>query len=297
MSRTLIAFGSWEQRFKAGVERDLDSTVCQSLVVLYYDRYASRTVAGRRAVRGRCEAKEVRFRDVELEADSFRSCWKRIFSEIEQHVVAGDEVIVDISTMPRDVIWSVFWMLERKGVDVKYVYHSPAEYGGDWLSRDPRPPRIVYKLSGEVGPTDSTTLVLILGYDIQRAKRLIRWYAPERIILGVQVGDRFERNQDLMQRQREELTEQYDGFSFELDAFAEDRGHGAICKAVRDVSEHENVIMSSLGPKLTSVSIYEVQREFSRFGLAYTPANEFSDDYSSGIGLTYTGVIRGRSRS
>ena len=289
MNRTLIAFGSWEERFPAGIERDLRSTQCQSLVVLYYNGYAERTALGRQVARHCCERGGVQFFDVELETDSFRSSWKRIFAHIDQRVTAGDEVTVDISTMPRDIIWSVFWMLERKGVSAKYVYHSPAEYGGDRLSRGPRPPRMIYKLSGEVLPSDPTALLLVLGYDIQRARRLIRWYAPKRIIVGIQVGDRFERNQDLMGRHLGEFKQDHDVFSFELDAYAEDRGRGAIIKAIRDVSEHENVIMSSLGPKLTSVAIYEVQREFPRFGLAYAPANEFSDDYSSGIGDSYMG--------
>ena len=92
-----------------------------------------------------------------------------------------------------------------------------------------------------------------------------------------------------MRRQLGELKQDHDVSDFGLDAYAEDRGRGAINEAIRDVSEHENVIMSSLGPKLTSVAIYEVQREFRRFGLAYTPANEFSDDYSIGIGDSYMG--------
>lgn len=296
MNRTLIAFGSWEERFRAGVELDLRSTGCQSLVVFYYDGYAKRTEAGRQAVRRCCETAAVDLFESRLGADSFRMSWKEIFMQIDQRVKGGDEVTVDISTMPRDIVWSVFWMLERKHVDIKYVYHSPAEYGGDWLSRDPRPPRMVYKLSGELVSLDETVLLLILGYDFQRAQRLIRWYDPDRIIVGVQTGDRFERNRDLMQQQLEELNHHNDVVSFEVDAFAGDRGRAAIREAIRDVSETENVIMSSLGPKLTSVSIYEVQREFPRFGLAYTPANEFSDDYSSGIGRSYAGVTGAVSR-
>ncbi len=289
MSRTLIAFGSWEQRFSLGIERDLRSTECESVVVFYYDGYAERTEAERQAMRRFCALRGVEVFEVEIRSDSFCAGWMKIFACIDERVTVGDDVTVDISTMPRDIIWSVFWMLERKGVSVKYVYHSPAEYGDDWLSRDPRPPRMIYKLSGGVLPSDPTALLLILGYDIQRAKRLIRWYAPKRIIVGMQVGDRFKRNQDLMRRQLGELKQDHDVSDFGLDAYAEDRGRGAINKAIRDVSEHENVIMSSLGPKLTSVAIYEVQREFPRFGLAYTPANEFSNDYSIGIGHPYAG--------
>lgn len=289
MRRTLIAFGSWEDRFSAGIERDLRSTKCESLVVFYYDRDASRTAAGRDIAIRCCERRAVDYSEVRLESARFSSCWKDIFAAIDRRVILGDDVTVDISTMPRDIIWSVFWMLERKRVPVKYAYHCPASFGDDRLSRDPRPPRMIYKLSGEAMPLDKTVLLLILGYDIRRAMRLIRWYDPDQIIVGVQIDSRFERNQDSMQAQLEQLQRQYGVDSFELDAFAKDRGRAAIRDAIRDASEHENVIMSSLGPKLTSVSLYEIQREFPRFGLAYAPANEFSEDYSLGIGTSHAG--------
>lgn len=292
MNRTLIAFGSWEERFPAGVDRDLCAHEYRSLVVFYYDSYASRTATVRQRVRGSCHARAVEYSEVELSADDVGSCWKDIFREIDLRVTLGDDVTVDLSTMPRDIIWSLFWMLERKGVVAKYVYHSPAEYGSDWLSRDPRPPRMVYKLSGEVLPASETVLLLILGYDVLRAKRLIRWYDPKHIIVGLQGGDRFERNPELMQRHLAEIKEAYDLVSFELDAFSEDHGRDAILDALRGLGEDKNVIMSSLGPKLTSVSLYEIQRENPRLALVYTPAKEFSDDYSSGIGSRYVGKIK-----
>lgn len=296
MNRTLIAFGSWEERFPAGVVRDLCSHEYRSLVVLFHDTHASRTATERQSVRGYCKARGIEYFEIELCADDVGSCWKKIFWDIDHRVILGDDVTVDLSTMPRDIIWSLFWMLERKGVIAKYVYHCPAEYGSDRLGRNPRPPRMVYKLSGELLPTSETVLLVILGHDVLRATRLIRWYAPKRIIVGIQSEDRLEVDHELMQRHLPEIRRAYNSDSFELDAFSADHGRDAILKALRGVGKNNNVIMSSVGPKLTSVPLYEIQRENPQFGLVYTPANEFSDDYSSGIGSQFGGELNVQTR-
>jgi hypothetical protein len=50
--------------------------------------------------------------------------------------------------MPRENIWTLFfWLLDMQKARTQYVYHRALGYG-DWLSRDPQRPRLVYKLSG-----------------------------------------------------------------------------------------------------------------------------------------------------
>ena len=66
MNRTLIAFGSSEERFPAGVDRDLCSHEYRSLVVFFYDRYASRTALARLNVRGFCRARGIEYFETEL---------------------------------------------------------------------------------------------------------------------------------------------------------------------------------------------------------------------------------------
>ncbi len=52
-----------------------------------------------------------------------------------------------------------------------------------------------------------------------------------------------------------------------------------------------NVIMSSLGPKLTAITLYKLHRENEARGLVYAPSNEFSLEYSSGIGPCFEGTL------
>ena len=104
----------------------------------------------------------------------------------EEAIGECDGILIDISTMPREIIWYALWMVEQKTKSARYVYHSPKKYGTDWLSKDPRAPRFVYKLSGVALPSAKTALIVTVGYDPPRVRRLLNWCEPARSMVGVQ---------------------------------------------------------------------------------------------------------------
>ena len=196
--------------------------------------------------------------------------------------------------MPREIIWYVLWTVKQSLVKIRYVYHSPDHYGNDWLSRDPRPPRLVYKLSGIAKPSAKTALLVTVGFDPPRAERLISRYEPAKLIIGVQSPSRFPRNDDMMAVYQETINKynkEYACKIFELDAFAEDRGMAAIQEVLEPLGSSHNIIMSSLGPKLTAITLYKLQRQREEIGLVYAPSNQFNQKYSSGIGDCFEGTI------
>ena len=88
-----------------------------------------------------------------------------------------------------------------------------------------------------------------------------------------------------------EYKKECDCDAFELDAFAEDQGMGAIQEKLKQVDSSYNVIMSSLGPKLTAITLYRLQRQKQERGLVYAPSNQFSREYSNGIGPRFEGTL------
>ena len=87
--------------------------------------------------------------------------------------------------MPRDVIWQTLWLLKRCSSEIRVVYHRPKGYG-DWLSRDPRRPRLVFKMSGISAIGKRTALVITAGYDFDRVRHLIDFYEPAFVCLALQ---------------------------------------------------------------------------------------------------------------
>lgn len=290
---SLIAFASWEDRFELGFGRDLEEVEVQRALVFYFgDAYESRTRERRKAVEVVCEAGNIRCTMRRLDLDDPASNWRAVLDAVGEATHGSDRVLIDISTMPREVIWYVLWRLDGLFDRVNYVYHTPEDYGGGWLSRDPLAPRLVYKLSGEALPGKKTALLVTAGFDLERAKRLIYWCEPSVLLLGLQSESRFRRNIEAMNLYRERLQREHECIVFDLDAYSDDHGLAAVRGQLEALGGEYNVIMSSLGPKLTAISLFEIQRTTREFGLVYAPSTQFSEDYSKGIGDGFWGELK-----
>ena len=286
----LITFASWEDRFRFGFERNLDKAKFREALVFYFGSYAPRTQDNRKMVDGVCKTKKVRCTPVELDIDKPAHNWRTVLKNIDKFLTESKEILIDISTMPREIIWYVLWMIEQNNVIARYIYHSPREYGDDWLSREPRAPRLVYKLSGIASPSAKTVLIVTAGYDLQRVKRLLNWYEPNKSMIGVQSESQFRRNDEAM-AEYEILKNEYSCEIFELNAFSADFGMKTIREQIEGIDSSCNIIMGSLGPKLTAITLYKIQRQRQEIGLVYAPSNQFNENYSIGIGECFKGTM------
>lgn len=288
MKRALIAFASWEERFVSGCEVALAEFACDSVCVFYFDRFAELTDRNREVLgdggRGWPVPKfvELGWRDPAL-------AWRMVVDEIEELAGSVEELVLECSTMPREVIWYVLWAAEQRNTPVECRYFSPEDYGGDWISRDPLVPRMAFKISGIADPSKATALVVTVGFDPARVQRLVRWCEPTKLIVGEQVGERFRQNKKAMDTMRNILKKSYrDSVFFKVDAFGRDFGEDAIMGQVEDVLDSHNLVLASMGPRLGALALYRIQRRFSQTGLVCAPAGQYNTDYSIGSGSRYS---------
>jgi len=210
----------------------------------------------------------------------------RVFEEVPEKA----SVCVDITTMPREIIWQTFWFLQYRSCEIGYTYHRPNEYG-EWLSRDPGRPRLVYKMSGIARLGVRTALLILAGYDIDRVKHLTDVFEPAITLLGLQENSVDPQNASKMKAIEDEFSCDSTVKVFRTDAFGADRGKGAITAALDTVVDTYNIVLASMGPKLSAVSLYELHRRNDTLGLVYLPSSEFNREYSSGIGESICGEI------
>ena len=293
----LVAFANYEARSVLGFGRDLERVGIRSALVFYFGSdHKTRTGERLDAVEAVCRAKDIELTLHRLDVDAPASSWRTVLEAVDAAAQSNRRhALVDISTMPREVIWYVLWRMDGQFDRIDYVYHTPRDYmgrGSGWLSRDPSAPRLVYKLSGKALPSKKTALLVTAGFDLERAKRLIDWCKPSVLLVGLQSESLFRRDVEAMNSYREGLQKEYDCIVFDLDAYAEDHGLAAIQRQLGALGEEYNVIMSSLGPKLTAISLYKIQRTRREFGLVYAPSTQYSDDYSMGIGDGFWGGLK-----
>ena len=263
------------------------------VVLFYYDKWEERTLDSRTMATRTCERSGAAVSEVLLEYGSPVRSWEIVREAVDGIDPDTSQVLVDIATMPREAIWALLLLLGSRGIEGQYAYHAPGEYGS-WLSRDPGRPRLALKLAGEMRFGAPTMVVVVTGFDYERTVQVVRTFDPAKVLLGVQRGGQFEnamRNRKVHQERLGWGGESCPVEVFEVDAYAHDHGCDSIARAVEPHVEDKNIVMASLGPKLSAIALYRVQRMYPTTGLVYTPSGEYNEEYSQGTGKTVMGVL------
>jgi hypothetical protein len=197
------------------------------------------------------------------------------------------KIVIDISTMPREVIWQILILLEDFKTDADYVYFPPEKYSIEWLTQEPKVPRLVLRRSGNTFYGRNTAIIATSGFDIDRTRRAIMFFEPEVVHLGVQSGPQFDSQRRNAERHRDELQGELSNLKlFEYDASAPDLGYSLLKKQVMKLSKKYNVLLTSLGPKLSAISMFQISIDYPDVGLFYVPCGEINKNYSTGINLS-----------
>ena len=278
---------SWEGRFLAGLRHVIETERPGRVVLFYYDKWESRTNEYRQRAVGACSRVEGGdVIEVSLRYGDPEASWKTIRETIQSIEPKDAEMLIDISTMPREGIWGVLLNLEAWRGGVRYLYSRPKKYGA-WLSRDPGTPRLALKLGGEMRFGGGTVLVIVTGFDSERTGQLVRTFDPDVVCLAIQAGHQFENEQRNVEGHKDALIREGEGCRVEelgIDAYAPGHGFDQLAEVVEQHVGEANVIMASLGPKPSAVALYRVQRRFRQVGLVYSPSDEYNVEYSEGIG-------------
>jgi hypothetical protein len=163
-----VTMASWEDRFILGSRAVLQQKKPRRAIMYYAEEYELWSQDNRFQFEECCRELGIRCETRKISLFSPVGTWRTLREDLTSQVVAATEVTVDITTMPRDVIWIAFSFLHDLGCIVNYVYHKPEKYDSDWLSRDPDRPRLVYKLSGEALFGLPTTMMILTGFDVRR---------------------------------------------------------------------------------------------------------------------------------
>ncbi len=290
-SGAIIMVASWEERFLFGFQRWINQSPPANALMYYYEEYAKETEKNRTQVNKLCEQKDLPLNEYKLSFNDPARSWKVLYETIKVSEMAGKRVTVDITTMPRETIWTVLDLLEEVGARVAYVYQKPERYNTEWLSRDPGRPRLVYKLAGIAQLGAPTKLIILTGYDLDRVKQLIAFFEPELSFLGIQVGDQFYNQSLNVEKHKKEFGSDPGVKLFDVDAYSNDQGFNIIEEQIKSHLEHSNFIMSSLGPKPSAVALYRLHKLHPETALAYAPSGEFNPEYSYGIGEPVVGQL------
>ncbi len=287
----ILTVGSWESRFIKGFIKSVDTFHPKNVLIYFYREYAEWSNINRRKAISYCKMQGIHFEECELSFTDDVTSWRKIYDSTVGMQLSNKHVLIDLTTMPRETIWYTFDLVEKQNAAVQYVYHQPMRYNKIWLSRDPGKPRFIYKLSGEQRLGLPTKLIVLTGYDVDRVKQLIRFYEPQHTFVGIQTGMQLSNKSLNIDKNISAFMKKRNVEIFDIDAYAEDHGHEAIRTVIQSNILNSNIIMSSLGPKLSAIALYRIHKQHPQTSLAYAPSNEFNRNYSYGIGKCFHGHI------
>lgn len=288
MSKLLITVASWEERFRLGYEGIIAKHGISDVLLFSFKEYEEWNKDNLEY------AKQVKqYNHIVLSFDNPKDSWLRTMEAIAGY--GNKDIVFDITTSPRDVIWTVLNLIEEHVDSIECIYNRPEEYG-EWLSRNPGKPRIVYKLGGELQLGWPTKLLILPGYDAERVKQLVDTFGPVVTVLGCHDGDDHENKRRIVTK-KEVKNYEPNVRDFEFNAYSENLGFNKIVSETESLFDKANVIMASLGPKVTSIPLYMMHKRYPSSALVYTPSNEFNRDYSKGMGKSVTVDLKEMLRS
>ena len=285
----IVTVASWEPRFILGMERTLKQYSSPQLLVYFVSEYKKRTEEARIRLGGLADQRQIQLIEQEISFRYSDITWCLLEKHLGPNSNAGRRILMDLTTMPREVIWSALFWLEASSTEVWYVYNHPLAYGKSWLARNPDDPRLVFKLSGELKLGCPTALVAVTGFDADRCLQAIDFYEPVRVLLARQGGTQFDNNDRNIGATFASGSVLHD--RIEIDAFSSDHGYTTLRKDVAKLARDHNVILCSFGPKPSGIALFRLQREYSQTALAYIGCKEYNPDYSTGLGGVVEGML------
>lgn len=293
----LITMASWEERFVLGLDHILKNDNLIGITVLYSRAFSNKTALNRARFKKIVDDADISFEEVEIDFEdqikAYLSLEERI-ADLGRTMSKYTTVLLDISTMPREIIWNCFLLCEDNELPTRWCYFPPGSYCSEWLTKEPDVPRMVLRKSGVTRYGKQTALVIITGFDSERAMKAISYFEPGVVWLGIQLGQQYENLSRNAETQRTQLKPELCNVSiFEIDAYQDDHGMRELSGVIEGLLSDYNVLLTSLGPKPSAITAYQITSLHPEVGLFYVPALEYSPNYSSGILIDE--IVRGEN--
>jgi len=283
---------SWEERCFLGLKEDYKRfNQTSKVIILYNCKSEDDDNENRGKIAEYCLKREIQTEFVELDYSDPILTWKKIDSIVEAHKEFIKKPVIDITTLPREITWMLFFFIRRHTARIYYLYHSPEKYSSDWLSKEPGAPRLLLKHSGISDLNKPTGIILLTGFDEIRTRKLVEYYEPKFISLGIQSGSNFNNKERNSKDKHIQVIKGQTNFNtFSIDAFSRDHGLSTINQQVKLMGDY-NIIACSQGPKLSLLSLYRSYLANTNIALCYLPSRQYNKEYSTGIGDTVKGEI------
>jgi len=202
---------------------------------------------------------------------------------------SADRILLDVTTFTHESLLILIWLLRLycRAAAITVVYAGADEYSvGDevefkWLSRGIGEIRSVLRYPGNVLPSRKTHLIIIVGYEHERAAELINALEPHSIALGYGRSDTATtaKNQSANERYMELVKQMATSYSqigtFEIPCDDPDGTCDEIVRQI-DLANGLNVLISPMNNKLSTIGVAHAALKHEDVQLCYAQALRYN---------------------
>jgi hypothetical protein len=283
-NKTLITVLGWEDRFISGTEIILNENNIQKIVLISFTDYADMNIKNKSTFLKKVNDLNIEVEEIQLNYSDSINNWK-VFDVFFEKQILSSDILLNITTMPRETIWALLFFLKKIHSSINYIYFKPEKYCNNWLTKNHKNPRLLFKHSGIFDLNKNLVLFIITGFDDSRLSSLIEYYEPSKVVLLNQVGNQFD-NEERNNGSNKNIFLNLNHEKIEFDSYDVINASDILSKKIKEY-EDCNIIISSHGPKLSSLSTYKNYLLNDNIALAYVSARDFNDKYSVGIDKNY----------
>ena len=208
----------------------------------------------------------------------------------------ASRVVIDISTFTHEALLILLRLLATEARSAEYLYSAAGEYsvgdppGQKWLSRGIREVRSILGYPGLMVPSRKSHLIILTGFEHERATELVRHYEPSVVSLGIstsQVGDG-RHHEDAEQNALSSVRAFFPhSEEFAFDCF-DPVGTADAIRTRMAATPDFNVVLASMNTKLSTLGAGLLAGADDRVQLCYAQAVLYNYlRYSKSNGLCY----------
>jgi len=196
--------------------------------------------------------------------------------------------LVDITTFTHEALLILLRLLQlrlKPADSVTFVYTAASEYSvGDkeenkWLSKGIGEIRSVLGYPGKVLPTQKSHLVILAGFESERAERFIEEYEPNVLSIGLGAPDSSTSpaHASVSKAMHSRIVAQHkDGVTFLFSCSDPMRTVTAIQDRIRQVPGH-NVLIAPMNTKISTIGAALVAFDDDSVQLCYATAHQYNE--------------------
>lgn len=237
-------------------------------------------IAGLAVRSERIEVSEGSLFDVRLQLEALKTG----LSLLQDSDIAYRTVTIDATTFNRESLLLLCGLLSSGETRpaIRVLYTSPMRHG-DWLSRGVRKVRNVIGFAGTRDPQLPTALVMLSGFEGERALKIIEEHEPAKLYVGV--GDPPTSDEFLSRNVSEQhlVLSRQDVERFYFPANDIDGAYKSISSIITRCEGVFNVVIAPMSTKLSTLAVLRVAVERPEVQVTYCVPGEYNTvDYSVG---------------